>query len=98
MVFSYTGCITGPKHLFFQEKVMRSIIKRNRSSNCFLICPNQSGCYFWAFPSKTGTMLKNLIESLSLLSAKHYALVEYSDDDEKNRLEAALPFFFISIL
>ena len=48
---------------------------------------------FLGFSFKDRYYVKNLIESLSLLSAKHYALVEYSDDDEKNRLEAALPFF-----
>jgi len=44
---------------------------------------------FLGFSFKDKYYVKNLIESLSLLSAKHYALVEYSDDDEKNRLEAA---------
>lgn len=48
---------------------------------------------FLGFSFKDRYYVKNLIESLELLAAKHYALVEYTDEYEKVRLEDALPFF-----
>lgn len=48
---------------------------------------------FLGFSFKDSYYVKNLIESLEMLSANHYALVEYSDDNEKHRLETELPFF-----
>jgi tetratricopeptide (TPR) repeat protein len=86
------GMYNKPETIVLSKDSYERLYQENRFKQLFSHMTQSVRLLFLGFSFKDNSYVKNLVDSLGLLSATHYALVEYSNQHEKDTLEEALPF------
>ncbi|MBI9094230.1 MAG: SIR2 family protein [Sphaerochaeta sp.] len=87
------GMYNKPETIVLSKDSYESLYREEHFKQLFSHMSKSVRLLFLGFSFKDNYYVKTLVESLGLLTAKHYALVEYHDQNEKERLEESLPFF-----